>query len=536
MRLPLFVAAATLPLTSALVIQNIQDVLSDIKDLEDELFHPTLNPNTQKTQNALNHALEHSPTFTPAEALDASHDSAKFPDLIKSFESLTTYIKILFGNSIDEITNGPSTLVPLVLENTVTTQPSTSDKTIYQLISESKYTTILTKIINEDEELVQFLNSTEHNKITIFAPTDDAFQKIPHRKHGRHDHDRDHDGDGYDTSDGEWWNQDSHIPKKIIRALARYHSSPFVLNAAKLFHRHTIPSALHDPLLGSRPDGDDGNDDDGGDHEHGHGGLPQRIAVRAGFKGLTLNFYSHIVAADIGATNGLIHGIDNILLPPPSASLLLDILPTKFSTFNLGLHKTGLEEYLNTTAESKGDGFTLFTPSNSAFSHLGLKINAFLFSPPGLPYLKALLKYHIVPGETLYSDVLYKDREIKPFDLGPGLGTRGDVDEDGFVHLDLPTLLGGEHKIAVDVAHYGPYVSFKLNGGQRVGFADVLARDGVIHVLNHVLIPPRRLGGFIVEEDLEGGELELEDLVERLRPYVEDLGEGVDDFDHVADL
>ncbi|PIG85568.1 Fasciclin domain family protein [Aspergillus arachidicola] len=52
-----------------------------------------------------------------------------------------------------------------------------SDKTIYELITESKYTTILAKLIKEDEELVHLLNSTEANH-TFFAPTDDAFKKI----------------------------------------------------------------------------------------------------------------------------------------------------------------------------------------------------------------------------------------------------------------------------------------------------------------------------------------------------------------------
>ncbi|KAL4880122.1 FAS1 domain-containing protein [Aspergillus karnatakaensis] len=459
MKLQLLAVAA--PVCSALAIQ---DVLSEIKDQ---------NP----LDSALDSALESSPAFSPTDLTDFNFNFNLNLDI-------DTWIKDIFNFAANEITNPPSDLV----DDLAATHPIHSDKTIYQLISESKYTTILAKIIDSDQEWIDYLNTTDR-KLTFFAPTDDAFRKIPHR---HHDHDGDHDDNG-DHGDHEH----HHIPKEIVRAILQYHSSPDVLKAIQLFHSHTIPTALEDPLLGSTT----------GDNETG---LPQRLAVRSGFRGLTLNFYSHIVAADIGASNGLIHGISSILLPPPRTLLLLDVLPTKFSTFNLALHKASLTHYLNTTSTDNSKGFTLFAPSNRAFEHLGLKINAFLFSPPGLKYLAALLKYHIVPGTTVYSDTVYtKDGEIKPLSLD------GDViAEGGLTHLDLETLLG-EHKISVDVAHFGPYVSFKLNGWQTVGFADALARDGVVHVLEHILLPPRRVEG-------EEGELTVEGLVERLGPWVED--------------
>ncbi|KAL4909707.1 hypothetical protein BDW74DRAFT_42702 [Aspergillus multicolor] len=478
MKLQLQLWALAAPLCSAYVIQ---DILHDLINLEEDVFQAD-------ARNPLDKALESSPTFTPAKIVESTEIRNYLDNL--NLNTDVNWIKSFFANHpFDSVTNTPSTLVDeIVTDVKAETNPHTSDKTIYQLISESKYTTILAKIIDEDPELASFLNSTEH-KITIFAPTDDAFRKIPH-----HHRDHDHDHDGHDDSDGGDDDGDHRIPKEIIRLFAKYHSSPEVLTAADLFHAHTISSALNDTLLGVGENGD---------------GLPQRLAVRAGFKGLTINFYSHIVAADIGASNGLIHGLDSILLPPPHTLLVLDILPTIFSTFNLGLTKTSLTEHLNTTDQEKAPGFTVFTPSNHAFERLGLRINAFLFSPPGLPYLRALLKYHIVPNQTLYSDVLYKDGHIKPFGLK------------GSTHLDLPTLLEG-HEIAVDVARFGPYTGFKVNGWQRVAFADALGRDGVIHVLDHVLVPPRKVDGDAetVWGD-EEGDMELEEFMERLRPYVE---------------
>ncbi|KAF7595610.1 hypothetical protein BBP40_005358 [Aspergillus hancockii] len=306
---------------------------------------------------------------------------------------------------------------------------SPSDKTIYELITESKYTTILAKIINEDEELVHLLNSTKAN-YTLFAPTDEALKKIPHHP--------------------------DHKPsKELIRAVLKYHLVPGLWDAASVFHSHTLTTELESPLLGD--------------------GLPQRLAARVGWRGLSLNYYSHLV-------------------------------PTHFSTLNLALSKTDL------TLPTNKKGLTIFAPSNSAFAHLGLKLNAFLFSPYGQKYLAALLKYHIVPDRTLYSDVLYNEKgEIKPFEVK------------GYTHLDLPTLLR-ERTLAIDVGRFGPYASFRINGVRAVAFADVLGRDGNLHILDRVLIPPRKGDlGSEWEED------EVEELKSRLADWVEDEGDEDED-------
>lgn len=84
---------------------------------------------------------------------------------------------------------------------------------------------------------------------------------------------------------------------------------------------------------------------------------------------------------------------------------IIDLLPGEFSTLELGLGKTGLIHALNDTSNHVGG--TIFAPSNFAFRKLGPRINAFLFSRYGQKYLKALLKYHVVANQTLYSDAYY---------------------------------------------------------------------------------------------------------------------------------
>ncbi|KAE8151962.1 FAS1 domain-containing protein [Aspergillus avenaceus] len=329
-----------------------------------------------------------------------------------------------------------------------------SDKTIYELISESKYTTVLAKIVNEDDDLVNLLNSTKSNH-TFFAPTDAAFEKIPHHPHQK-------------------------PPAEIIRAVAKYHLVPGLWDATHVFHSHTLPTELEDPALNS---------------------LPQRLAIRVGWKGLTVNFYSRIVATDIKGSNGIIHGIDSILVPPPSTLAILNIIPTLFSTTVLALQKTNLTELLT----SNNHGGTLFAPSNKAFEKLGFKLNAFLFSPYGTKYLRALLKYHIVPDRTLYSDIFYTEKgEGRPFGVK------------GYTHLDLPTLLPGK-EVAVDVVTLGPYASLKVNGFRDVAVSDLLAKDGSVQVLDRVLIPPKEE----TEEDWVEEFMTVEELKSRLEDYLD---------------
>jgi hypothetical protein len=84
--------------------------------------------------------------------------------------------------------------------------------------------------------------------------------------------------------------------------------------------------------------------------------------------------------------------------------------------------------------------------------------------------------------------------------------------------VDLPTLLEDRY-LSIDVARYGRLIEIKINAFTRVAIADGVAKDGVIHVLSSVLIPPKKIGGVLVQYN--GEELTEEDLIERLEPFVE---------------
>ncbi|KAK4168665.1 Fasciclin domain-containing protein [Cladorrhinum sp. PSN259] len=339
-------------------------------------------------------------------------------------------------------------------------------KTIYELIKESKYTTKFAKLVEEHDEIKSLLHDTEANH-TLFVPTDKAFDRIPH-------HPKDPPS------------------KEFILALLKYHALPGLYPVPRILHSHTLPTELSLETLG--------------DH-------PQRLRVNLGFLfTIRLNLYSKVVAGNIEAKNGVIHAVDGILVPPPTQAKIISLLPGTFSTFSLGLEKTGLGKELE--KDEKKSGGTLFAPSNRAFQRLGPRANAFLFSERGRKYLKALLKYHVVLGETLYSDAFYK---AKKGDDEEGKNDGGQ----GYWHVDLPSLLD-DKAIAVDVKRWKGFVSITLNGFTRVVFQDGLASDGTVQVVDKVLIPPHKHHSGPPAQEEDWVDVSEEEVIGRLQPYLEE--------------
>lgn len=111
-------------------------------------------------------------------------------------------------------------------------------------------------------------------------------------------------------------------------------------------------------------------------------------------------------------------------------------------------------------------------------------MSSFLFSPWGRKYLKALVKYHIVLNETLYSDAYYHSTSSSGEEEAKTFPRR-------HFHVDLPTLLDGKH-LSIDIGHLGPIINIVINGQSTVKVQDGLAKDGVIQVVSNLLIPPRK--------------------------------------------
>ncbi|CAM1508845.1 Fc.00g025840.m01.CDS01 [Cosmosporella sp. VM-42] len=342
-----------------------------------------------------------------------------------------------------------------------------SNYTIYQLISESNYTTNFSRIVDKYDSVVKMLNDTD-SEYTLFAPIDSAFEDIP--KH----HDK--------------------PSKEFVESLLNYHIGSGSYPAGKILTTHTLPTELHESFLG---------------------GEPQRLRTSVGLSGVRINVYSKVVAVNIKAKNGYIHAVNKILIPPTFIGRELSFFPAQFSTLILAYEKTDFVKFIHNVNTI---GSTVFAPSNNAWVRLGFKANAFLFNTElGKKYLKALLKYQIVANTTVYSDKIYygddKDEQ--------------QATTDGHLHIELPTLLEGK-SLGLDIHSWKGWTSMIVNGYVKVGFQDGVAKNGVVQVVQEVPIPPCRKGS--EQSEHRSGEIEVEDLKQRLDAFIDDVEDEAETF------
>jgi transforming growth factor-beta-induced protein len=159
---------------------------------------------------------------------------------------------------------------------------------------------------------------------------------------------------------------------------------------------------------------------------------------------------ARIVMTDIKAADGIIHVIDSVVLPRQ------DIVDTaakagEFKTLLAAAKAAGLVETL------KGDGpYTVFAPSDEAFAKLPAgTVEALL---KDIPKLKSILTYHVVPGRVLAENVPARATEVA---TANGKSLKVSRSSEGGVRVN----------------------------DARVVAADVIAGNGVIHVVDSVLLP-----------------------------------------------
>ena len=159
-----------------------------------------------------------------------------------------------------------------------------------------------------------------------------------------------------------------------------------------------------------------------------------------------------VTSADVMASNGVIHVIDTVLMPPAD----LGDIPTVAQ--GTGIHTSLVAAVVQAELLStlQGDGpFTVFAPTDDAFAAAGIDL-ASLDTDEGKATLTDILLYHVVAGEVPSSAVT-----------------------DGLVAA----------------AVNGDDLSFTVGEGVMVNdanvvLADVPASNGVIHVIDKVLMPP----------------------------------------------
>ncbi len=187
--------------------------------------------------------------------------------------------------------------------------------------------------------------------------------------------------------------------------------------------------------------------------------------------GVTVND-AKVLTADVVATNGVIHVIDKVLIPssvdvaallaPPTttsaptaaaaAGTIVDVATANgsFTILLAAVNAAGLADTL------KGAGpFTLFAPTDDAFAALPAGVVDALVKPENNATLAKILTYHVIAGKVLAAD----------FKAG-----------------DVTTVEGATVKLATEGG-------VSVNDA-KVVTADVATSNGVIHVIDKVLLPP----------------------------------------------
>lgn len=228
---------------------------------------------------------------------------------------------------------------------------------------------------------------------TVFAPTDEAFSKLP-----------------AGTIEALLADPDR------LGAILKYHVVPGRVTAADVVKLSSAGTALGQSLP-----------------------IAAASGVRVG--------NANVIKTDIETSNGIIHVIDTVLIPAN------DIIETarsagSFKTLLTAIEAAGLTDAL------RGDGpFTVFAPTDEAFAKLPAGTVEGLLKD--IPQLKTVLTYHVVPGKVLASDVVQLS-EAKTLQ-----GQSVTIDASSGVRIDAA----------------------------RVVKTDVMATNGVIQVIDEVLLP-----------------------------------------------
>jgi len=158
-----------------------------------------------------------------------------------------------------------------------------------------------------------------------------------------------------------------------------------------------------------------------------------------------------VAMPDIVASNGIIHVMDDVLLPP---FMTTDIVDTAggiddFSTLVQLVMEADLVDIL------RSPGLTVFAPTNAAFEALGQDTLDSLLMPNNTQMLIDILSYHVVPSIVL-SDQLVD----------------GAMVDTALVNATLTVSTNPAQVNGVDIVS-----------------ADIFTSNGVIHVVDQVLIP-----------------------------------------------
>ena len=306
-------------------------------------------------------------------------------------------------------------------------------------------------VLNDAVQAAGLAETLSSGDYTVFAPTDGAFQTL--------------------LNDLEISRDDLMANPALLEGVLTYHVIPGRFTLEEL--RMGVPVDAEATAEVSEEDGED---------------MAQEPAGTATAHGASLSFgfdpdvsrviinggEASVEQGDIVLSNGIVHVIDNVLLPPNASELMADPMPEatqealdtsamgfideNMLVLSAAIDAAGLRETIN-----EGE-FTIFAPTNGAFqtalNELGISQDALLAD---VELLNSVLPYHVIPGIITSDDILNGSP-------------------------DTTTVQGSALSFGFD----DDVSRVVINGGEAsIEQADIYVSNGIIHIIDNVLLPPQ---------------------------------------------
>ncbi|MEN4012172.1 MAG: fasciclin domain-containing protein [Bellilinea sp.] len=269
-------------------------------------------------------------------------------------------------------------------------------------VADGRFTTLVAAV--QAAELVETLSG--EGPFTVFAPTDDAFAKLP-----------------AGTLESLLLPEN----KQQLTDILLYHVVSGSVLAADVLNLSEAETALG-----------------------------EKIAIKVEGGKVFIN-EAEVIITDIQASNGVIHVIDTVILPPsmtaeePKDIVDIAVADGRFTTLVAAVQAAGLVDTL------KGEGpFTVFAPTDDAFAKLPAGTLESLLLPENKQQLTDILLYHVLPGKVMAENVA-----------------------DGLI---ADTALGTSVFFKVDMGNVS------INEAMII-LTNIEASNGVIHVIDTMILP-----------------------------------------------
>ncbi len=174
---------------------------------------------------------------------------------------------------------------------------------------------------------------------------------------------------------------------------------------------------------------------------------------------VTLNGSATVITADVEATNGVVHIVDEVILPEGFELPKDNIVEIASATESLSTLVTALSLFPDLVDALSADGtYTVFAPTNEAFEGLLSAIGQSSLDDIPESVVRTILEYHVIASAAILSTDLSDGQTATAF---------------------------SEEEISIAVNDDGVFIS-----NAKVLTADVEASNGIVHIVKNVMVPP----------------------------------------------